>query len=170
MVPTTTIPAAADACREITFTVEAGHLVPGEFEFSVFASGLQDIAGDLEEIFELRDVCFMVWVEDFEEWCVPADMDDIGDVARLRITAGTPAVPTEALPASVPAQASAEAGAEMERLELAATDTAARGHTEGDQRASSQGAAEQKAAAAEEAARVAAVEVAERERAAAEKA
>ena len=87
-------------------------------------------------------------------------MDDIGDVARLRITAGTPAVPAEALPASVPAQASAEAGAEMERLELAATYTAARGHTEGDQRASSQGAAEQKAAAAEEAARVAAVEVA----------
>ena len=88
---TAALHAPAAEGRELTFTVEAGQLVPEEFEFSVFASSLQDIVGDLEEIFELRDVRFMVYAPDFEEWCVPGDMDDIGDVARLRITGGSPA-------------------------------------------------------------------------------
>ena len=105
---------------------------------------------------------FMVYVEDFQEWCVPSDMDDIGDVARLRITGGTPAASAVASPARAEADhAGAEGDAERVCEEAAAVTS--------DQSVVDHEAA---AAAAEvgEAARMAAKERAERERLAAEEA
>ena len=125
----------------LTLDVEAGALVPAPSTVQLAAaSDMGTVLAELGRSLSLGDVkvrctrsalptswqlspaaarCaqFEVYDRDFEEWCTPATVHDIGENTRVRITAGRPLPrPAEGVPPQVPSAA----GGHTERPVVAA--------------------------------------------------
>ena len=75
--------------RQLEFVVVAGELVEEEVECTIFASTLEQLKERLGAELGLSGISFTMYVEDFDEWCSPMDMDEFQDISCVQITAGT---------------------------------------------------------------------------------
>lgn len=100
----------------MSFTVhlEPCALVPsgGSLQMHPGVTDVPALAAELGRQLRMQDVRFLVWDEDFEEWCGLTSLEEIEGHAKVKLTAGEPlalapepVVPTPEPPAPAPAPA-----------------------------------------------------------------
>jgi hypothetical protein len=117
----------------LSLVVEPCALVPGgrALQLHLAQPDIPGLVVALEAALGLTGISFMTFDADFEEWCMPAALDELGTDALLRITAGShvaaamappaaaadapPAQPSEGIPPA-PASASAPDSPGVEEL------------------------------------------------------
>jgi hypothetical protein len=110
----------------MSFTVqlEPCALAPrgGNLQMHPGVTDVPALEAELGRQLRLRDVKFLVWDEDFEEWCGLTGLDEIESHVRVTLTAGEPLAPQPApapAPAAAPAPVPAPVPAPMTRAAVA---------------------------------------------------